>query len=65
MKRTSRNEGKVKIEDFQRETQAEFDRVVASSYGKGTQEQRGNELDNTNTLSQSCQMAYPGYDKIF
>ena len=45
MKRTAKNRGEVKIEDFQRETQAEFERVTASSYAHKEMDQAGN--DNT------------------
>ena len=36
LKRTARNEGTVKVEDFQRETQAEFNRVTATSYAESS-----------------------------
>ena len=37
MLRTSRNDGSVSIDEFQRQTQNEFDRVTGSSYGHNVQ----------------------------
>ena len=51
MKRMARNEGNVKIDDFQRETQNEFDRVTASSYAKHEQENSEHNFDTQNSIS--------------
>ena len=51
MKRTTKNDGTVKVEDFQRETQNEFDRVTASSYGKASQETASGDQDTKASVS--------------